>query len=65
LESVLGATPQEFESLILRHADQVNVHTAFSGGNRLVSILVQTLAAIWALTSTNAGLIDRRDIQVG
>jgi hypothetical protein len=24
LESVLGATPQEFESLILRHADQAN-----------------------------------------
>ena len=42
-----------------------NAHTVFSGGNRLVSILVQTLAAIWALTSTNAGLIDRRDIQVG
>jgi hypothetical protein len=42
-----------------------NVNTVITGPNRLVSILVQTLAAIWALTSTNAGLIDPRDIQVG
>jgi hypothetical protein len=65
LESVLGASPREFESRILRHADQVKRHTVVNGGNRLVSILVRILAAIWALTSTNAGLIDHRDIQVG
>jgi hypothetical protein len=31
LESVLGATPQEFESPILRHADQAQPWTAQVG----------------------------------
>jgi len=47
--------PQEFESLILRSCDQGHVHAVINDANRMVSILVQTPAAIYALTSINAG----------
>ena len=49
LESVLGATPQEFESPILRHADQGKHRSAVPAGWRFESrwshLLVSVLSA--------------------
>jgi hypothetical protein len=58
LESVLGATPQEFESLILRHADQVNVVGARPSALAMLRASLSSRphsSPAQALTSINSG----------
>ena len=56
MESVLGATPREFESRILRHVDQGRHQAAVPAGWRFEARWSHLLVSVWAPSITHTGI---------